>query len=79
MLEQFLNHNDQNGLLKKDDKVLVAISGGIDSMVMLHLFKSAGFNVGIAHCNFQMRGNESEGDAGFVRELANQYDIPYYA
>jgi tRNA(Ile)-lysidine synthase len=79
MLEQFLNHIDQNRLLNKGDKVLLAISGGIDSMVMLHLFKSSGFDVGIAHCNFKMRGNESEEDAGFVRELANQYNIPFYS
>lgn len=78
MLEQFLNHIDQNRLLKKDDKVLLAISGGIDSMVMMHLFTTAGFDVGVAHCNFQMRGTESEEDAGFVRTIANDHNKPFY-
>ena len=73
MLEQFLHHIDAHNLLSKDDKVLLAVSGGIDSMVMLHLFKESGLAAGVAHCNFQLRGRESDEDEEFVRHTAERY------
>lgn len=60
------------------DRVLIAISGGLDSMVMLDLFVKAGFNVGVAHCNFQLRGNDSDEDERFVREKASELNLPFY-
>lgn len=66
-------------LCTKDDRILLAVSGGVDSMVMLDLFHTAGFNVGVAHCNFQLRGEESEQDEHFVQEVSNHLKIPFYA
>jgi len=54
----------------RNRKYLLAISGGIDSMVMLHLFQRAGLNCAIAHVNFQLRGAESERDMNFVFDAA---------
>jgi tRNA(Ile)-lysidine synthase len=59
-------------------KILVAISGGIDSVVLTHLFHDAGYPISLAHCNFQLRGKESEKDALFVRQLAIKLEIPFY-
>jgi len=55
----FTDFIEQNNLFDQRSKVLAAVSGGMDSVVMVHLLKSAGFSFGIAHCNFQLRGDES--------------------
>ncbi|HEY9008302.1 MAG TPA: tRNA lysidine(34) synthetase TilS [Ohtaekwangia sp.] len=78
MLEQFLNHIHQHTLCRKDDCILLAVSGGIDSMVMLHLFQQAGFSIAIAHCNFQLRGKDADGDEDFVKTVAAQQNIPCF-
>jgi tRNA(Ile)-lysidine synthase len=79
MLEQFLNHIEQNQLCKKTDRILLAVSGGIDSMVMLNLFESGGYEIGVAHCNFLLRGNESDADERFVRSICQAKQIPCYS
>jgi len=79
MFKAFLKYIDDNRLLKKDDKVLLAVSGGIDSMVMAHLFIRAGIKVGIAHCNFTLRGNESDLDEELVKGFAANNGIPFYS
>lgn len=79
MLEQFLNHLSQNKLCNPTDRILLAVSGGVDSVAMLQLFYHAGFTVGVAHCNFQLRGEASERDEDFVRALCLQRGIPFYA
>lgn len=56
----------------KDKKFLLAVSGGIDSMVMMYLFNSYNTSCSIAHCNFQLRGDESDADETFVREQASK-------
>jgi tRNA(Ile)-lysidine synthase len=78
MLEQFLNHINQNGLCDKSDTILLAVSGGVDSMAMLYLFREAKFDVAVAHCNFQLRGKESDGDEEFVRQVCKELDIPFF-
>jgi len=76
VLEQFLNHINRHKLCTKSDTILLAVSGGVDSMVMLHLFIEAGFQVGVAHCNFQLRGKESDGDENFVYHACQELKIP---
>ncbi|HEY9045663.1 MAG TPA: tRNA lysidine(34) synthetase TilS [Ohtaekwangia sp.] len=78
MLEQFLNHIREHALCQDTDRVLLAVSGGVDSMAMLHLFHRAGYSIAVAHCNFQLRGHDSDGDEAFVKAAAAQLDIPCF-
>ena len=77
-VKQFTAFIDQNGLFGQHDKVLAAVSGGKDSVLMVHLLKAAGYNFGIAHCNFQLRGDEALGDQQFCADLAKQLNVPFY-
>jgi len=70
MLERFNSFIRKENLCRPTESILVTVSGGIDSVVLLHLCHSAGFRIAVAHCNFRLRGNESDGDEAFVRELA---------
>jgi tRNA(Ile)-lysidine synthase len=79
VFKQFLNHIDQFKLFTPHDSVLLAVSGGIDSMVMLHLFKEAKFKIGVAHCNFQLRGKASDEDELFVQQVCSALDIPFFS
>jgi tRNA(Ile)-lysidine synthase len=54
---------------------LAAVSGGIDSVVLCELCRQSGIQFSIAHCNFQLRGEESQGDEQFVRDLATKYGV----
>lgn len=74
MVDQFLAYISEKELFTKEDKILLAVSGGIDSVVMARLFADAGFSVGIAHCNFGLRAEESDEDEKFVRKLARKMD-----
>lgn len=65
----------QNKLFTKDDKLLLAFSGGIDSVVLAHLLISQKYKVELAHCNFQLRGVESEQDELFVTDFAKQNNL----
>ncbi len=73
MLNRFKQFIEKNQLCLPGDKILVAVSGGIDSVVLLHLFVKAGYQVAVAHCNFKLRGKESDDDKLFVRNLAKKY------
>ena len=79
MLTDFLNFISTQNLFEPTQRVLLAVSGGLDSTVMAHLFHRAGFAFGIAHCNFGLRGADSDGDEAFVRDLATQYDVPFFS
>ncbi|GAA4320403.1 tRNA lysidine(34) synthetase TilS [Mucilaginibacter gynuensis] len=68
----------QNSLFTANSKILVAVSGGMDSVVLTHLFKAAGYNFGIAHCNFQLRGAEAISDQQFCNHLAQQLGVPFH-
>jgi tRNA(Ile)-lysidine synthase len=78
MLDDFLKFIDQRNLCQAGDRILAATSGGIDSMVMLDLFVNAGYDVGIAHCNFQLRGSDSDADERLVKKSAERLAAPYY-
>ena len=56
MLNEFKEFISENNLIKPDEKILLAVSGGIDSMVMAHLFLQVGYTTGIIHCNFSLAG-----------------------
>ena len=79
MIQQFLKFIQQEQLFAEHDKILLAVSGGMDSMAMAHLFRFAGIDFGIAHCNFNLRGEESDGDEKLVESIAKQWAIPYYS
>ena len=77
MLVKFLKHIESNSLCNKADKILLAVSGGVDSVVMAELFHRAGFCFEMVHCNFSLRGKESDDDETFIRHLAkNKYNVP---
>lgn len=62
----------------KELKVLVAVSGGVDSTVLAHLCHESNIDFAIAHCNFNLRGEESDEDQEFVENLAKKYDVPIF-
>lgn len=74
----FLENLKNEGQLAPSDSILLAISGGLDSVVMAYFFQEIGQKFGIAHCNFQLRGAESDGDEAFVRGLAGQFGVPFF-
>ncbi len=78
MLIEFIKYCQKEKLFKPVDKILLAVSGGVDSVVMCELFYLAGYKFGIAHCNFKLRGKESDEDEKFVRDLANKYKAKFY-
>lgn len=78
MLQRFIDFINTNNLCKQDDHLLLAVSGGIDSMVMLHLFLAAGYHCAVAHCNFSLRGEESDGDEDFVRKVVTQKGLSFF-
>ena len=78
MLNKFSSFISKNQLFEKQSRILLAVSGGIDSVVMAELFHQAQFSFGIAHCNFGLRGNESDNEEQFVRMLAEKYKVPCY-
>ncbi len=78
MLKSFKAYIKKYQLFRKDQKLLVAVSGGIDSMVLCHLLERCGYTFAIAHCNFQLRGSESDADADFVNAFAQKINVPYF-
>jgi len=77
--QRFLNFIRDENLFGKNDPVLLAVSGGIDSVLMSHLFYGCNFTFGIAHVNFQLRGEDSEADENLVRELALKFGTPFFS
>jgi tRNA(Ile)-lysidine synthase len=75
-LRQFISDKQ---LFRPEEKILLTVSGGIDSVVLFYLFIKAGFSFGVAHCNFSLRGSESNEDESFVLDLASRFNIPFYA
>ena len=75
MLDQFKAYINRCNLIAEGDKLILALSGGIDSMVLADLLLKAKVDFVAAHCNFHLRGEESDGDEKFVREYAEKHDI----
>ena len=73
----FLNFIEKNQLFLKKNRLLLAISGGVDSVVLSHLLFKTGFDFALAHCNFQLR-LESDQEAIWVKNLANAYKKPFF-
>ena len=72
----FRNHINKNLPFLKDKNLLIAVSGGIDSVVLTHLLKKLKFRFELAHCNFKLRGKESNKDEQFVLSLAKKINVP---
>ena len=68
LVERFQKYIADNRLLSAGDRILLAVSGGVDSMVMMSLFARCGYSAAVAHCNFQLRGRESDEDDILVAE-----------
>lgn len=70
MLKQFEVNILKNDLFNKTDKLLIAFSGGVDSVVLCDLLTKAGYHFDLAHCNFQLRGTEANDDTSFCETYA---------
>ncbi|MGE5423924.1 MAG: tRNA lysidine(34) synthetase TilS [Syntrophothermus sp.] len=79
MVNQFLKYIHKENLFRSSDRILLAVSGGADSMLMAHLFVSTGFQVGVAHCNFSLRGEESDKEELFVSEYCDRRNIAFWS
>ncbi len=75
LLNRFQQSIHQQNLFSTKDQLLLAVSGGVDSVVLTDLCHKAGYKFSIAHCNFQLRGEESETDEVFVRSLGEKYQL----
>ncbi len=77
MLKPFRKKMRELGI-QSDTPLLIAVSGGMDSIVLLHLAVNAGHNVAVAHVNFKLRGAESDADQDFVKGVCKDFNIPFY-
>ena len=77
-LAQLASFIKSNVLFQKDEKVLLTVSGGIDSVVLAHALHQLGYQFAIAHCNFHLRNNESDEDENFIKQLALDLNIHFY-
>ncbi|GAL61981.1 tRNA lysidine(34) synthetase TilS [Algibacter lectus] len=78
MLKNLQNHINKNLAFLNESKILIAISGGIDSVVLTHLCHQLKLNIALAHCNFHLRGEESNGDEESVKQLAEQLGLEVF-
>ncbi len=79
LLHQFNQFIQQHSLFQKNDRLLVAVSGGVDSIVLCELCHLSGFDFEIAHCNFQLRSTDSDEDEKLVKHTAAHYNVKYHA
>jgi len=79
MFERFLEFIRAGALFNSEDRILLGVSGGIDSMVLMHLMVRAGFDVSAAHCNFRLRGEEADDDQAFVAGECKKLNVRLHA
>ena len=78
MVTAFKKHIAAHFPALADQKILVACSGGLDSIVLLHLLQKIGLTLGVAHCNFKLRGAHSDADLSFVETIAGNLGVPVF-
>ena len=78
MITQLQNFVNQEKLFTTDARILVSVSGGADSVVLLDLLVKAGYKCGVAHFNFQLRGQDSVQDEIFTKKLAEKYNLKFH-
>lgn len=79
MQGKFLEFIASRRLIDDGEKILLAISGGVDSVCLAYLFHSSPYEFAIAHCNFQLRGDDSDEDEFFVKNLAEKLNVPFHS
>lgn len=79
ILQRFRDFIKQQQLIEPGSKVLLAVSGGMDSVAMCHLFHQSQIEFGIAHGNFKLRGDDADKDEDFTRKLAHDLQVPFYS
>ncbi|MBK0401761.1 tRNA lysidine(34) synthetase TilS [Adhaeribacter sp. BT258] len=79
MLEKIASYIKENKLAEASAKIIVTVSGGLDSVVLADVLHKLKYEIAIAHCNFGLRGEESEADELFVKKLAKKYEVPFYS
>ncbi|MDB5273192.1 MAG: cell-cycle protein [Chitinophagaceae bacterium] len=78
MLKAFQDYINDHQLLAPGAKVIVALSGGIDSVILTHLLWKSKYKLEIAHCNFNLRGKEADDDQVFAMNLAEALNVPFH-
>lgn len=78
MFENTKDFINRHNLFAASDKLLLAVSGGIDSMVMLDILRKQDYKIHVAHCNFSLRGVESDKDQSFVKDYCKRFNIPFF-
>ena len=73
-VQEFIQTNE---LLQPGERILVGVSGGVDSVVLLNILLKSGYECIVAHCNFHLRGSESDRDEKFVEKLAKEYGVMF--
>lgn len=79
MIQKLLQHITNQLPFLKGKKLLITVSGGLDSVVLTQLFHSLHFNISLAHCNFNLRALESDKDEDFVKNIGKNLDIEVFS
>ncbi len=78
MISKIQTYITHHNLANSGTSILVACSGGVDSMVLVDVLLKLNYNISLAHCNFQLRGKESDADELFLHDFAMKHNIPFY-